>query len=67
MLDDAELEGAFNEKTKMIIINTPHNPMGKIFNRFANISIILAYFVVATCDTAYLFLNHSILELSEKN
>lgn len=34
MLDDAELAAAFNEKTKMIIINTPHNPMGKVFNRF---------------------------------
>lgn len=39
MLDDAELEGAFNEKTKMIIINTPHNPMGKVFNRFDQFEI----------------------------
>lgn len=37
MLDDAELEGAFNEKTKMIILNTPHNPMGKVFNRFVTV------------------------------
>ncbi|XP_017105033.2 kynurenine aminotransferase [Drosophila bipectinata] len=33
ILDDAELEGLFNSKTKMIILNTPHNPIGKVFNR----------------------------------
>ncbi|XP_031632679.1 kynurenine--oxoglutarate transaminase 3-like [Contarinia nasturtii] len=33
VLDDAELEGLFNQKTKMIIINTPNNPLGKIYNR----------------------------------
>jgi aminotransferase len=31
--DPAELRAAFNEKTKAIIINTPHNPTGKIFSR----------------------------------
>ncbi|KAH8337280.1 kynurenine aminotransferase [Drosophila kikkawai] len=33
VLDDAEFEGLFNSKTKMIILNTPHNPIGKVFNR----------------------------------
>ncbi|XP_001359645.3 kynurenine--oxoglutarate transaminase 3 [Drosophila pseudoobscura] len=33
VLDDAELESLFNAKTKMIILNTPHNPIGKVFNR----------------------------------
>jgi aspartate/methionine/tyrosine aminotransferase len=28
-----ELAGAFNEKTKAIIVNTPHNPTGKVFTR----------------------------------
>lgn len=32
-LDDAELESAFNERTKLIILNTPNNPLGKVFNR----------------------------------
>lgn len=36
MLDDAELEGAFNEKTKAIILNTPNNPLGKVFNRYVS-------------------------------
>lgn len=33
VLDDAELEGLFNDKTKMIIINTPNNPLGKVYTR----------------------------------
>ncbi|XP_055905159.1 kynurenine aminotransferase [Eupeodes corollae] len=33
VLDEKELEKLFNEKTKAIIINTPHNPIGKVFNR----------------------------------
>lgn len=31
VLDKDELEGLFNEKTKSIIINTPNNPLGKVF------------------------------------
>lgn len=27
------LESSFNEKTKMIVINTPHNPVGKVFSK----------------------------------
>lgn len=30
-LDPAELESKFNSKTKLIIINTPNNPLGKVF------------------------------------
>lgn len=32
-LDPSELTGLFNEKTKMFILNTPHNPTGKVFAR----------------------------------
>jgi len=31
--DPAELRGAFNAQTRAIIINSPHNPTGKVFNR----------------------------------
>lgn len=31
--DEAELAAAFNAKTRAIIINTPHNPTGKVFTR----------------------------------
>jgi aminotransferase len=32
-IDETELAAAFNEKTRAIIINTPHNPTGKVFSR----------------------------------
>lgn len=31
--DPTELRAAFSERTKAIIINTPHNPTGKVFTR----------------------------------
>jgi aminotransferase len=31
--DEAELKGAFNDRTRAIIINTPNNPTGKVFTR----------------------------------
>jgi kynurenine--oxoglutarate transaminase/cysteine-S-conjugate beta-lyase/glutamine--phenylpyruvate transaminase len=31
-LDPKEFERLFNNKTKMLILNTPHNPLGKVFN-----------------------------------
>lgn len=30
-MDFQELENLFNNKTKLIILNTPHNPLGKVF------------------------------------
>jgi len=32
-LDKQEFEAAFNERTKLLITTTPHNPVGKIFSR----------------------------------
>ncbi|XP_074025760.1 kynurenine aminotransferase-like [Leptinotarsa decemlineata] len=32
-LDKDELENIFNSKTKMIILNTPNNPLGKVFSQ----------------------------------
>ncbi|XP_023015012.2 kynurenine aminotransferase [Leptinotarsa decemlineata] len=31
VLDKKELEGLFNEKTKVIVLNSPNNPLGKVF------------------------------------
>lgn len=31
--DEAELAAAFNGRTKLILVNTPHNPTGKVFTR----------------------------------
>lgn len=32
-IDEAALESAFNRKTRVIILNTPNNPCGKVFTR----------------------------------
>jgi len=32
-IDRAELEAAFGPRTKAVVINTPHNPTGKVFTR----------------------------------
>ncbi|XP_020603611.1 kynurenine--oxoglutarate transaminase 3-like isoform X2 [Orbicella faveolata] len=32
VLDKEELESTFSEKTRAIVINTPHNPVGKVFS-----------------------------------
>ncbi|MBL8922465.1 MAG: aminotransferase class I/II-fold pyridoxal phosphate-dependent enzyme [Myxococcaceae bacterium] len=31
--DEAELRAAFSSKTRLVIVNTPHNPTGKLFTR----------------------------------
>lgn len=33
VLDPAEMEKAFSEKTKLVFLNTPQNPTGKVFSR----------------------------------
>lgn len=30
--DPEELASLFNSKTKLVILNTPHNPLGKVFD-----------------------------------
>jgi kynurenine---oxoglutarate transaminase / cysteine-S-conjugate beta-lyase / glutamine---phenylpyruvate transaminase len=32
IIDPVEFESLFNSKTKALILNTPHNPLGKVFN-----------------------------------
>jgi aminotransferase len=54
--DPAELAGAFNSRTKAIILNTPNNPTGKVFTR-AELETIAAlcrkWDVVAISDEIY--------------
>jgi aspartate/methionine/tyrosine aminotransferase len=38
-LDEAELRAAFSDRTRAVIVNTPHNPTGKVFSR-AELSLI---------------------------
>jgi aspartate/methionine/tyrosine aminotransferase len=32
-IDEAELRAAFSDRTRAVIVNTPHNPTGKVFTR----------------------------------
>ena len=54
--DEAELTRAFNQKTKAIIINTPNNPLGKIFSKREMeliASLCQEYQVLAITDEIY--------------
>ena len=56
-LDMAELRAAFTPRTRVLLLNTPQNPTGKVFSagELAEIAAILADFpaVVAVCDEVY--------------
>lgn len=55
-LDFAELTAAFSERTRAIIINTPHNPSGKVFSREELLKIAelcIKYDVLAITDEIY--------------
>lgn len=55
-LDPQELESKFNSKTKLILVNTPNNPIGKVFNR-SELEMIAAlcqkHDVVCVADEVY--------------
>lgn len=55
-LDLDQLQAAFSEKTKAIIVNTPHNPTGRVFtrNELEGIAALCQKFdVVAITDEIY--------------
>jgi aminotransferase len=55
-LDPDKLRAAFNDKTRAIVVNTPHNPTGRVFTR-DEISLIAElcqqYDVIAITDEIY--------------
>lgn len=55
-LDPDELRAAFNDRTRLIIVNTPHNPTGRVFTR-AELNTIAAlcqeFNVIAVTDEIY--------------
>ncbi len=54
--DPAELEAAFNDRTRAIVINTPNNPTGKVFTRAEMESIAALcrkWDVIAITDEIY--------------
>lgn len=54
--DEAELRLAFSERTRAIVINSPHNPTGKVFSR-AELQVIAelcqSYDALALADEIY--------------
>ncbi len=55
-LDEGELRAAFSKKTKLIAVNSPMNPIGKVFTReeLALIAALcVAYDCYAVCDEVY--------------
>ena len=55
-LNDNDLEKAFSSKTKLIVLNTPNNPLGKVFtqneiNKIAELCI--KYNVICVSDEVY--------------
>ncbi|MFN3705638.1 MAG: pyridoxal phosphate-dependent aminotransferase [Thermoflexales bacterium] len=59
--DPEELRRAFTPRSKAIILNTPHNPTGKVFNR-AELELIAelcqAHDVIAITDEIYEFITY---------
>jgi len=55
-IDPGELAAAFNQRTRAILINTPHNPTGKVFSR-AELGLIAElcqkWNVIAITDEVY--------------
>jgi N-succinyldiaminopimelate aminotransferase len=55
-LPQAEIEAAFSAKTKLLVLNSPHNPAGKVFTpeelRFIA-GLVEAFDAYAVCDEVY--------------
>ncbi len=68
--DAADLEAAITSRTRAILINTPHNPTGKVFTRAELESIAAAcvrHDLIAICDEVYerlLFDGHAHVNLA---
>ena len=55
-LDVDELKAAFSPRTKAIVVNTPHNPTGRVFDRVeleAVASLCQTYDAIAIADEVY--------------
>ncbi len=55
-IDEAALQAAFSEKTKLVLINNPLNPAGKVFGRgeLERIAeLVIAHDAYAVCDEVY--------------
>jgi aminotransferase len=70
LLDEAELARAFNKRTRAILVNTPHNPTGRVFTQeeLAHIArLCQKWNVVAIADEIYEYMiygNHKHISLA---
>ncbi len=56
VFDEAELRAAFTDRTKLVLVNTPHNPTGKVFTRDELTligSLCEQHHCIALCDEVY--------------
>jgi len=55
-LEPEQLRSVFNERTRAIVVNTPHNPTGRVFTREelqAVADLCIEHDVIAVCDEVY--------------
>jgi aspartate/methionine/tyrosine aminotransferase len=56
LLEPDQLHGAFTERTRAILVNTPHNPTGRVFTRDELqmvAELCVEHDVIAICDEVY--------------
>ena len=61
-VDLKELENAFSDKTKMFIVNTPHNPLGKVHIYTYLCFCICIYVYICICVSVYVLINECTCE-----
>lgn len=55
-IDFASLEGAFSDRTKLVVINSPHNPIGRVLSDAALeklATLLEKHDALAVCDEVY--------------
>lgn len=71
-IDWNELENAINSKTKMIVINTPHNPIGKIFsseelNKIGELAVKYNFLILSDEVYENLYYNNEFPRIAKSN
>lgn len=55
-LSDDQIDAAFSDRTKALLLNDPQNPAGKVFSRDELVRLaerVIAFDAIAICDEAY--------------
>jgi aspartate/methionine/tyrosine aminotransferase len=65
-LDPAELAAAFSNKTRAVVVNTPHNPTGRVFDHgelAAIADLCIEHDAIAICDEVYEWMTYDVEHL----